>query len=35
MEAIKQYVDFADRILWRIGYKNVVVGGLMGTAFLA
>jgi hypothetical protein len=35
MEAIKQYIDCADRILWRIGYKNIAVGGLVGTAFLA
>ena len=35
MEVIQKYVDYADRVLWRIGYKNVVVGGVVGTAFLA
>jgi hypothetical protein len=35
MEAIKQYVDLADKIMWRIGYKNIAVGGLVGTACLA
>lgn len=35
MEVIKPYIDLADKVLWRIGYKNVFVGGLVGTACLA
>ncbi len=35
MEAIKPYIDLADKVLWRIGYKNIVIGGIVGTATLA
>lgn len=35
MEAIRPYVECVDKILWRIGYKNIVIGGIVGTATLA
>jgi hypothetical protein len=35
MELAKKYIDCADRILWRIGYKNIVFGGVLGAALLA
>jgi hypothetical protein len=35
MEVAKKYIDFADKILWRVGYKNVVFGGVVGAACLA
>ncbi len=35
MEVAKKYIDLADRVLWRIGYKNIVFGGVVGAAFLA
>lgn len=35
MEVIQKYVDCADKILWRIGYKNLIFGGVFGTACLA
>lgn len=35
MEAIKPYIEFVDKVLWRVGYKNIVFGGIFGTAALA
>jgi hypothetical protein len=35
MQAIKPYIELVDKVLYRIGYSNIIVGGLTGAATLA
>ena len=35
MQAIKPYIELVDKVLYRIGYSNIIIGGIVGTAALA
>ncbi len=35
MDAFKPIIQKVDNVLWRIGYKNIMVGGIIGSAYLA
>ena len=35
MQAIKPYIELVDKVLYRIGYSNIIIGGIVGTGALA